>query len=66
MCWNGYPERPEEEREAAEPWETEGDLPFLPEVPPGQWMPHDWRTHPMGPEEQMYRELLDEDDEDGA
>jgi len=63
MCYNGFePGDTEGEREAAQPYETEGDLPFI------AGDPDDWRHgFPMGPEEEAFRKLIEDDDpEDGA
>lgn len=58
----GFAERPEDEREAE--WEDpfDGDLPWEPN--PVE-KPQPWERPKWGgtPEEQMYRDLMDEDDE---
>ena len=73
MCFqNGYPDRPEDEREGdwRDPSElTDGDMPWAPNPvdKPEPWKRDGWRTHPMGPEERFYREMLEaEDEDDGA
>lgn len=62
MCYNGFePGDTESEREAALPFESEGDLPFLPDP-----MNEDWRLGEMTPEERMFRDMLEADDEEGS
>lgn len=57
MCWNGYdPPRDEDQWE-----EGDGELDFLPDTT------EDWRLGPIGPEEQMFRKMIEDDDpEDGS
>lgn len=56
MCYNGYSEGDtESEREAAQPYETDGDLPFLPD--PNEWV------EPIEGEDPLY-DLLKRDAED--
>ena len=57
-CYNGgWVDRPEDEREGA--WvDSEGDLPFLPE--------QDWRIGDMTPQEKMFRDMIENDGDDGA
>jgi hypothetical protein len=58
-CYEGGHDcRPEEEREGNAYWETEGDMPFLPDPLEDDW----WRVGEMGPEEKMHRDEIDGED----
>lgn len=59
MCYNGFEAGDTEaEREAAQPWETEGDLSFLPEAD------HEWRPELAGPEYWLYKRRLEEGEDE--
>jgi hypothetical protein len=67
-CWDGgAAQQPEDEREQQHAWEDsdDGDMPWDPN--PAE-RPQPWERYPGSgtptPEEQMYRDLLDEGDED--
>jgi hypothetical protein len=66
MTWNGYPTPGRDEDDMEEPWADpyDGDLPGQPRGPEDEeWKaakPDDWRRDEMGPEEKMFRDLVDE------
>lgn len=64
-CWDGgFATRPEDEREGDWVDPHDGDLPWDPNPveKPQPWEPPTWGGTP---EERMYREIMDKDDEEG-
>ncbi len=57
----GWPEQPEDEREAKWQDSDDGDLPWAPRdvSDPEEWKPRDWTGTP---EERMHRDKLDDED----